>query len=150
MQAQTRVPQIGERFTYNLNLICLIEITAVEIISDLLHITCSLDNGTTWSPGYTWPNIVDFLSKHTLVTSANGLASHDITAGFPTGGGLQAAQQQGLAAWVPDPPLPPGQSNEFFGVKMAGLLNKCTCGVDTLGYGNHSDWCDKYKKEEKI
>jgi hypothetical protein len=25
-------------------------------------------------------------------------------------------------------------------------LNKCTCGVDKVGEGRHSDWCDKFFK----
>jgi hypothetical protein len=26
---------------------------------------------------------------------------------------------------------------------------KCTCGVDAVGQGRHSDWCPKYTKEQK-
>lgn len=48
------------------------------------------------------------------------------------------------------PPLPPGKANEFFGVTMKNILpNKCTCGIDSIGGGKHSDWCDKHEKEER-
>lgn len=67
---------------------------------------------------------------------------------FPLGGGLQAAQKQlqSMPSIPLDAPLPPGQSNEFFGVSMKP--NKCTCGIDSIGGGKHSDWCDK-KEEAK-
>lgn len=54
----------------------------------------------------------------------------------------------GIAPATPGPLLPPGQSNEFFGISMTELCKRCTCGIDSIGGGKHSDWCDKHDKEE--
>ena len=72
---------------------------------------------------------------------------------FPTHGSggaiVPIPGMQGLAAWPQDPPLPPGQSNEFFVFTMTHVTNKCTCGVDSVGVGMHSSWCDKETEEKK-
>ena len=34
-----------------------------------------------------------------------------------------------------------------FGTKPT-QLKKCTCGVDKVGQGKHSSWCDKYEEEK--
>jgi hypothetical protein len=60
-----------------------------------------------------------------------------------------AIQWNGFSPYSPDSPLPPGESNEFFGITMNNIFAKCTCGVDSIGGGKHSDWCEKHEKEEE-